>query len=410
MATTRRNWLAAGAAMGPVSWAMGARAQPAGAPLRLGVMSDMAGPYQDLSGPGSVAAVRMAVQEIAGADLRVEVVTADHQNRPDVATNIARQWFDRDGVDAIIDVPGSAAGLAVSTIAQEKNKVFLASSAGTAELTGARCSPNTAQWTYDTYMLANTTGAATVRTGGDSWFFITVDYAFGHSLEAETSRFVQSAGGRVLGSSRFPFPGTTDFSSFLLRAQASRAKVVGLAAGGSDLINLVKQAAEFGLAQRGTRMCSLMMFITEVHALGLPAAQGLICAETFYWDLNDRTRAFSERFRAASRLGAPTMIHAGCYSAALHYLKAARDLGVARTRASGAEAVARMKAMPTEDDCFGAGSLREDGRKLHPAYLFEIKTPAESRGPWDYYKVLQTLPGDQAFRPLAEGGCRLVRT
>ncbi len=408
MAISRRDWLKAGAALAPLPGVAAGRAQAQGRPLRLGVMSDMAGPYADLSGPGSVAAVRMAVQEIAGADLRAEVVTADHQNRPDIATNIARQWFDRDGVDVIVDVPGSAAGLAVSTVAQEKDKVYLASSAGTAELTGARCSPNTVQWTYDTYMLANTTGAATVRTGGDSWFFITVDYAFGHSLEAETSRFVQGAGGRVLGATRFPFPGTTDFSSFLLRAQASRAKVVGLAAGGSDLINLVKQAAEFGLTQRGTRMCSLMMFITEVHALGLQAAKGLLCAETFYWDLNDRTRAFTERFRAASRIGAPTMIHAGCYAAAAHYLKAARDLGPARAQASGAEAVARMKAMPTDDDCFGAGSVRADGRKLHPAYLFEVKAPAESRGAWDYYKVLQTLPGEQAFRPLSEGGCRLT--
>ncbi|TCH97918.1 ABC transporter substrate-binding protein [Roseococcus sp. SYP-B2431] len=410
MAISRRNWLGATAALAPLLGAPFGRARAQGSAIRLGVMSDMAGPFQDLSGPGSIAAVRMAVQEIAGGDLRVEVVTADHQNRPDIATNIARQWFDRDGVDVIIDVPGSAAGLAVSSIAQEKNKVFLASSAGTAELTGARCSPNTVQWTYDTYMLANATGAATVRTGGDSWFFLVADYAFGHSLEAETSRFVQSAGGRVLGSARFPFPGTTDFSSFLLRAQASRAKVVGLAAGGSDLINMVKQAAEFGLARRGTRMCSLMMFITEVHALGLPSAQGLICAETFYWDLNDRTRAFTERFRAASRLGAPTMIHAGCYSGVVHYLKAARDMGVAAIRASGAEAVARMKAMPTDDDCFGAGTLRADGRKLHPAYLFEVKAPGESRGAWDYYKVLQTLSGEQAFRPLAEGGCRLIRS
>jgi len=406
MTANRRAILAAGAA-----WAAlpGLGRAQANATIRLGVLTDMAGPYGDLAGPGSVQAVRQAVQDAAGLGLRVEVISADHQNRPDIAANVTRQWFDRDGVDAVIDVPASSAGLAVSGIAREKNKVFLASSPGTVDLTGPQCSPNTVHWTYDTWMLAHSTGAALVKAGGDSWFFITVDYAFGHSVEAETTRFVKAAGGQVLGSARFPFPGTTDFSAFLLRAQASRAKVVALACGGADMINAVKQAAEFGLARRGQRVAALLMFISDVHALGLGAAQGSVCSETFYWDLNDRTRAFSARMRANHGMGAPTMVHAGCYASVLHYLKAAADLGAAAAKADGAAAVARMKAMPTDDDAFGSGRIRTDGRKLHPSYLFEVKTPAESRGPWDYYKLLQTTPAEQAFRPEAEGNCPLVR-
>jgi branched-chain amino acid transport system substrate-binding protein len=407
MNTKRRAILAAGAALGALP-VLG-RAQAVGT-IRLGISTDMAGPYGDLAGPGSVAGVRQAVQDAASLGLKVEIVSGDHQNRPDVAANLARQWFDRDGVDAIIDVPGSSAGLAVAGIAREKNKVFLASAPGTVDLTGTQCSPNTVHWTYDTWMLANSTGGALVRAGGDSWYFITVDYAFGHSVEAETTRFVQAAGGKVLGSSRFPFPGTTDFSAFLLRAQASRAKVVALGCGGADMINAVKQAAEFGLARRGQRVAALLMFISDVHALGLGAAQGSVCSETFYWDLNDRTRAFSARMRANHGIGAPTMVHAGCYASVLHYLKAAADMGAAAAKADGAAAVARMKAMPVNDDAFGQGRIRADGRKLHPAYLFEVKTPAESRGPYDYYKLLETTPAEQAFRPEAEGNCPLVRS
>lgn len=405
MTTNRRTILAAGTAWAalPIS----GRAQAADI-IRLGVLTDMAGPYGDLAGPGSVQAVRQAVQDAAGLGLRVEVVSADHQNRPDVAANVARQWFDRDGVDAIVDVPASSAALAVAGIAREKNKVFLGSSPGTVDLTGSQCSPNTVHWTYDTWMLANSTGAALVQAGGDSWFFITVDYAFGHSVEAETARFVQAAGGQVLGSARYPFPGTTDFSAFLLRAQASRAKVVALACGGADMINAVKQAAEFGLGRRGQRVAALLMFISDVHALGLDAAQGSVCSETFYWDLNDRTRAFSSRMRSNHGMGAPTMVHAGCYASALHYLKAVADMGAAAAKPDGAAAVLRMKAMPTDDDAFGAGRIRTDGRKLHPSYLLEVKAPAESRGPWDYYKLLQTTPAEQAFRPEKEGNCPLV--
>ncbi|GAA0596479.1 ABC transporter substrate-binding protein [Craurococcus roseus] len=410
MTSNRRSVLKAGVALAAatVSTAGAARAQGANT-VRLGVLTDMAGAYRDLSGPGSVAAVRQAVQEFADQGFRVEVLSADHQNKADIASNITRQWLDRDGVDAVIDVVGSSAALAVAGVAREKNKVFLASGPATADLTGPQCTPNTVHWAYDTYMLANSTGAAMVRGGGDTWFFVTADYSFGQSMEAETSRFVQAAGGKVLGSVRFPFPGTTDFSSFLVRAQASRAKVVGLAAGGGDLINAVKQAAEFGLTRRGAKLAALVMFITEVHSLGLEAAQGLVLTETFYWDLNDRTRAFTNRVKSNFGVQAPTMIHAGCYASALHYLKAVKDMGVAPAKASGVDAVNRMKAMPTEDDAFGAGTIRPDGRKLHPAYLFEVKAPGESRAPWDYYKLLQTTPGEQAFRPLAEGGCALGR-
>jgi branched-chain amino acid transport system substrate-binding protein len=410
MTFTRRSILQAGAALAAATASSigGARAQGSNT-IRLGVLTDMAGPYSDLAGPGSIASVRQAVKEFADQGFRVEILSADHQNKADIASNITRQWIERDGVDAIVDVPGSSVALAVAGITREKNKVFLASGPATAELTGPQCSPNTVHWTYDTYMLANSTGAAMVKGGGTTWFFVTADYAFGHSMEAESSRFVQAAGGKVLGSVRFPFPGTTDFSSFLVRAQASQAKVIGLAAGGSDLINAVKQAAEFGLTRGGAKLAALVMFITEVHSLGLDAAQGLVLTETFYWDLNDRTRAFTSRLKGNFGVQAPTMVHAGCYASTLHYLKAVKDMGAAAAKASGVEAVNRMKAMPAEDDAFGAGTIRSDGRKLHPAYLFEVKAPQESRAPWDYYKLLQTTPGEQAFRSLAEGGCALGR-
>jgi branched-chain amino acid transport system substrate-binding protein len=256
--------------------------------------------------------------------------------------------------------------------------------------------------------VAQSTAGALARSGGDSWFFVTADYTFGQSMEAEATRVIEAASGRVLGSARFPFPGTTDFSSYLVRAQASRAKVIGLGAGGSDLINLVKQAAEFGVTRRGARLAALVMFISEVHGLGLDAAQGLLCSETFYWDLNDRTRAFTERLNQHAAVPAPTMVQAGCYGAALHYLKSVRDLGAVAAKASGLDTVNRMKAIPCDDDAFGQGTIRADGRKIHPAYLFEVKSPAESRAPWDYYKLVQTTPGEQAFRPLGEGGCALV--
>ncbi len=407
----RRSILAAGAAFGALPLHR-ARAQAANS-IKIGVLNDQSGLYRDVNGPGSVACVRQAITDL-GATLRgmnVEVVVADHQNRPDVGVNIARQWFDRDGVDMVIDVPTSSVALAVNQVAREKNKVYINSSGATSDLTGSACSPNTIHWTYDTYMLAKSTGGAMVRAGGDTWFFITADYAFGHALERDTGNFIRAAGGRVLGQVRTPFPGTTDFSSFLVQAQASRAKVVGLANAGGDTINSIKQAAEFGLTRRGTKLAALLMFISDVHSLGLETAQGLVCTETFYWDLNDNTRAFTARVlpNMPQQLR-PGMGQAGCYSGAMHYIKAVLELGAAAAKADGAATVARMKAMPVQDDAFGATSIRADGRRITPAYLFEVKAPGESRAAWDYYKLLQTTPADEAFRPLAEGGCSLVRS
>ncbi|GGG38997.1 ABC transporter substrate-binding protein [Caldovatus sediminis] len=412
-----RRSLIRGAALAPLVAALpagagrGARAQ-SGQTIRIGVMNDQSGLYRDITGPGSTVCVRQAVQEFAGQrGIAVEVMEADHQNKPDVGSTIVRQWIDRDGVDVIVDVPTSSVALAVAGICREKNKIFLCSGAATSDLTGAQCSPNTVHWTYDTWMLARSTGGAMVRAGGDTWFFITADYAFGHALERDTANFVRQAGGRVLGQVRTPFPGTTDFSSFLLQAQASRAKVIGLANAGGDTINCIKQAGEFGLTRRGVKLAGLLVFISDVHALGLQTAQGVVLTETFYWDLNDRTRAFTRRVLPNMPGGLrPGMAQAGCYSAVLHYLKTVADMGVAQAKADGAATVARMKAMPTDDDAFGPGSIRADGRKLHPAYLFEVKKPEESSGPWDYYKLLQTVPPEEAFRPLAEGGCALVRS
>ena len=411
MVFDRRTLLTA-AASAPVAGALpyrSARAQAANT-IKIGVLNDASGMYRDISGQSSVVCARQAVSEFSAQGFNVEVVAADHQNRPDVGVNIARQWIDRDGVDLILDVTTSSVALAINDICREKNKIHINSSAATSDLTGARCTPNTIHWTYDTYMLAKSTGGAMVRAGGDSWFFITADYAFGHALERDTGNFVRQNGGRVLGQVRTPFPGTTDFSSFLVQAQASRAKVIGLANAGSDTTNCVKQAAEFGITRRGTKIASLLMFLNDVHGLGLATAQGLVCSETFYWDLNEGTRRFTDKVRPNLAGNYPCMNHAGCYSGVLHYLKTVQEMGAAAAKADGAATVARMKAMPTRDDCFGQGTIRADGRHVVAAYLFEVKTPAESRGPWDYYKLLQTTPAEEAFRPLTEGGCPLVRS
>jgi len=413
MTIERRTLLtgAAGAvALGGLPW-RSARAQAANT-IRIGVLNDQSGLYRDISGPGSTQAVRLAIQEsgITQRGINVEVVQADHQNRPDVGSTVVRQWIDRDGIDVVVDVPTSSVALAVSTLVRERNKVFINSGAATSDLTGAACSPNTIHWTYDTYNLAKGTGGAMVAAGGRTWFFITADYAFGHALERDTTAFVNAAGGRVLGGVRTPFPGTTDFSSFLQQAQRSRANVIGLANAGGDTINSIKQAAEFRITRGGTKIAGLLVFVTDVHSLGLEVAQGLVLTETFYWDLNDRTRAFTQRLGAMPGNLRPSMVQAGCYSGILHYLKAVGDMGVAAAKASGADAVARMKAMPTSDDAFGEGTVRPDGRKIHPAYLFEVKTPAESRGAWDYYKLISTIPANEAFRPINEGGCALVRS
>ncbi|MBX9702483.1 MAG: ABC transporter substrate-binding protein [Acetobacteraceae bacterium] len=384
------------------------RAQAANT-IRIGVLTDMSGMYRDNTGPTAVACARQAANEFGNRGFTVEVIEADHQNRPDVGANLARQWFDQ-GVDMVLDVPTSSVALAVNQVAREKNKVALFSGPATSDLSGAQCAPTTVHWTYDTWMLARSNGGATVRAGGDTWFFITADYAFGHALERDTANFVRQAGGRVLGQVRTPFPGTTDFSSFLVQAQASRAKVIGLANAGADTQTCVKQAAEFGLTRRGIKLASLLLFINDVHGLGLQTAQGLTCTETFYWDMNDQTRAFTRRIVARTPNNYPNMIHAGCYSATLHYLKTVAEMGVAAAKASGTDTVTRMKAMPTEDEAFGRGTIRADGRRIIPSYLFEVKAPAESRGPWDYLKLVQTTPAEEAFRPMAEGGCALVRS
>jgi branched-chain amino acid transport system substrate-binding protein len=335
----------------------------------------------------------------------VEIVAADHQNKPDVGSTIARTWYDTDRVDVIVDVPTSSVALAVNQITREKGKAFLVSGAATSDLTGKACSPNTIHWTYDTWMLANGTGSAIVKTGGDSWFFLTADYAFGHALERDTEAVVLKNGGKVLGKVRHPFPGS-DFSSFLLQAQSSKAKIIGLANAGGDTINSIKQASEFGIVKGGQNLAGLLVFLTDVKALGLQTAQGLIFTETFYWDHNEASRAFAKRFSAqAPRNNYPTMIHAGVYSAVLHYLKAVE---AAKTD-EGTKVIAQMKAMPTEDTLFGKGRIRADGRKIHPALLVEVKKPSESKGPWDLYKIRATIPAEEAFRPEKEGGCSLVK-
>ena len=384
-----------------------AQAQISDGVIKIGVMNDASGLYADITGQGSVIAARMAVEDFGAAakGLKVEIVSADHQNKPDVGSTIARTWYDQDKVDVIADVPTSSVGLAVNQITKEKGKVFLASGPATSDLTGKACSPNTVHWAYDTWMLANGTGSALVKTGGDSWFFVTADYAFGHALERDTSAAVTKAGGKVMGAVRHPFPGS-DFSSFLLQAQTSKAKVIGLANAGGDTINSIKQAAEFGIVKGGQSLAGLLMFITDVHALGLNTAQGLVFTESFYWDLNDQTRAWTKRFTAQSPRGNyPTMVQAGVYASVLHYLKAVEAI----KSDDGAKVVEQMKKMPTDDALFGKGTIRPDGRKLHPAYLFEVKKPSESKGPYDYYKILATIPAEQAFRPLADGGCPLVK-
>ncbi|KQU50913.1 ABC transporter permease [Bosea sp. Leaf344] len=374
--------------------------------IKIGVMNDRSGLYADLTGEGSAVAARLAVEDFKAAEkgLKVEVVSADHQNKPDVGSNIARQWYDQDGVDVIADVPTSSVALAINQITKDKNKVFLNSGAATSDLTGKACSPNTVHWTYDTYALANGTGGAMVKAGGDSWYFLTADYAFGHALERDTSAVVVKNGGKVLGAVRTPFPGT-DFSSFLLQAQASKAKVIGLANAGGDTINSIKQAGEFGITQGGQKLAGLLVFVTDVHALGLQTAQGLVLTESFYWDRDEGTRAWSQRFAKAHNGNMPSMVQAGVYGAVLHYLKAVAEL----KSKDPAAVMAKMKELPTDDPLFGKGTIRADGRKMHPMYLYEVKKPAESKAKWDYYKQVAVLPAEQAFRPLSESECPLVK-
>ena len=408
MLSTRRTILSATAAATILPRI--SRAQPP--TIRIGVLNDQSGPYRDDGGPTGVVCAKQALEDfgLSGKGWNVEVLSADHQNKPDVGISIARQWFDRDGVDAIVDVPTSSVGLAVNTICREKNKVYLNSGTGSSDLTGPQCSPNTVHWTYDTYMLGKSTGGATVKAGGDTWFFITADYVFGQTLQRDTAAVVTKAGGKVLGSIAYPFPETTDFSTQLLRAQASGAKVLGLCMAGADTENCIKQAHEFGLT-RSMALTALLIQVRGVRALGLETAQGLHWSESYYWDLNDRTRAWNDRVRTKTPNGVwPNMTQAGDYAVTLHYLKAVAEMGVAAAKADGRAVVQRMKAMPTDDDCFGPGRIREDGRALHPVYLLEAKTPSESKQSWDVAKVIATTPMEEAFRPLNEGGCPLVKS
>jgi branched-chain amino acid transport system substrate-binding protein len=377
--------------------------------VKIGVLNDMSSLYADIGGPNSVVAINMAVEDsgLRAKGWKIDVISGDHQNKPDVGTNIARQWIDTEKVDAIADTPNSGVALAVNNVVKEKNAILLNSGAATADLTGKACTPNTVSFTYDTYMLANGTGKALTKAGGYTWFFLTSDYAFGHALERDTSAVVTANGGKVLGSVKHPL-NTSDFSSFLLQAQSSKAKVIGLANAGGDTTNAIKQAAEFGIVQGGQKLAALLLFINDVHALGLKTAHGLTFTESFYWDMNDKTRAWSKRFaEKASKNAMPSMTQAGNYAMVLHYLKALEALG--GNPHDGAKVVAKMKELPTDDPLFGKGPLRIDGRRIIPAYLFEVKKPEESKGPWDYYKLIATIAPEDAAKPLEASECPLVK-
>jgi branched-chain amino acid transport system substrate-binding protein len=390
---------ACGLGAGPAS------AQMTGKPVKIGVLSDMSSLYADIGGAGSVAAAQMAVKDFGGKvnGVPIEVISADHLNKPDTGVSIARRWVDEDGVDAIVDVPTSSVALGVQQVLKEKGKVFLISGAASSDLTGKACSPTGVHWTYDTYALAHGTGAALVKQGGDSWFFITADYAFGHALQRDTADVVTKAGGKVLGSVDVPL-NNADFSSFLLQAQQSKAKIIGLANAGGDTVNSIKQAAEFGIVSGGQRLAGLLVFVSDVNSLGLPTAQGLVLTEAFYWDQNDETRAWSKRFMEQIKKP-PTMVQAGVYGAVTHYLKA---MAAAKTE-DGPKVVAEMRELPINDFMTKNGKLREDGRVMRDMYLFQVKKPAESKYQFDYYKQLAVIPADQAFRPLSESECPLVK-
>ena len=381
--------------------------------VRIGVLTDLSGNYRDVTGPTSVACAQLAVDEFTAANpaIKVELLSGDHLNKPDVAASIARRWFDQNGVDLITDVGNSAAAIAVTTIAQEKNKIQLNSSAGSSELTGRYCSPNFIHWTYDTWNLAHTMVKSTVARGGDKWYFITADYTFGHAIQNDSTKLLADANAKIVGSSTYPFPGTSDFSSFLLAAKSSGANVLAFANAGDDLINCIKQSQEFGLTGGGLQLAAMVGSITAVASAGLQTMQNVSLAENFYWDLNDRTRAFMARIKPRLPPGVwPNNVHAGTYAAVAHYLKSVKEMGAAKAKLSGRDTVASMKAMPTEDDCFGHGSIRADGRVLHASFLFRVKTPAESRYPGDFFELLATVPAEDAFRPIGDGGCAMVHT
>jgi branched-chain amino acid transport system substrate-binding protein len=377
--------------------------------VKIGVLTDMASLYADINGPNTLMAVKMAVEDsgLAAKGWKIDVIGGDHQNKPDVGVGIARQWIDTEKVDIVEDTPNSGVALAVSNLVKEKNSILLNSGAASADLTGKACNANTISYTYDTYMLATGTGKALTKAGGDTWFFLTADYAFGAALERDTTAVVTANGGKVLGGIKHPL-NTSDFSSFLLQAQSSKAKVIGLANAGGDTTNAIKQASEFGITAAGQKLAALLLFINDVHSLGLKTAQGLTFTESFYWDMNDATRAWSKRFaEKATNHAMPSMNQAGSYTGILHYLKTLEALG--GNPHDGAKVVAKMKEIPTDDPLFGKGVLRADGRRLIPAYLFEVKKPEESKYPWDYYKLIATISPDDAAKPLAQSDCPLVK-
>lgn len=374
--------------------------------VKLGVLTDMSGFSSDTTGMGSVVSAQLAAEDFAKElpGTTIEVVHVDHQNKPDIGSAIVRRWIDQDQVNAILDVPFSSVALAVNEVIRNSRAVFIASAPGTTELTGAKCSPNTIHWTYDTWAVANGTARAVTENGGKSWYFLTADYAFGHALEKDASAVIKSMGGQVLGSVRHP-PSASDYSSYLLQAQASKAQIIGFANAAGDTIASVKQATEFGITNSGQRVAAMMMQVTDVNSVGLQDAQGLYLTEPFYWDLDSGTRAYADRF--AARMGGrrPTANQAGVYAGALHYLKAVK---AARTT-DGLTVAAKMKELPTDDPLFGKGSVRIDGRTLHDMLVFEVKKPEESKGPWDFYKLVKRIPAAEAFRPLDQGGCPLVK-
>jgi branched-chain amino acid transport system substrate-binding protein len=406
---SRRQLLAGAGGLALSAGGLAARADDT-APLRLGVLTDMSSLYADITGPGSLAAAKMAVEDFLASPHRtkrpIEVVSGDHMNKADLGANIAREWIDRDNVDAVIDLPNSAVALAVRNVVQQKNKAILISGASSSDLTGKSCSPNLVHWSYDTYALSSGTARAVVAEGGKTWFTLTADYAFGHAMEQEVKTVVQKLGGTIVGGVRAPI-NSQDFSSFLLQAQASRAEIIALINAGGDTINSIKQSVEFGIAKGGQRVVATVLYLSDVHSLGLTTAQGLQFTESFYWDLNEGTRAFARRFAPRNNGRYPTAMQAGVYGVTLHYLKAVDQLGAS---GDGKAVVEEMKKLPTDDPLFGKGTIRADGRKLHNMYLFEVKKPEESKYPWDYYKLVKTIPPSEAWRPLEEGGCDFLKS
>jgi branched-chain amino acid transport system substrate-binding protein len=402
----RRGLIAAGVATA----ALPRRAWSQSKPIRIGVLTDMVGVYAANTGPGSIAGSKLAIEDFAKLhpEVKVELVSADLQLKPDVAVSIAGDWLDNQGVDLITDVPLSSAAFAIGDMVKAKDKVAIFTGGASADITGTHCGPNHLHWVYDTWSMPHAVVDATVKEGGKTWYFITADYAFGHSLESDAASFVTGAGGEVVGQALAPFPGTTDFSSYLVQAKASGAAVIGFANGGGDTVNCIKQSAEFGIQKGGQKIAGLLFLIHDVHGVGLASAQGVLLTEPFYWNLNNGTRAFAKRYAVLMPGNVPGSVHAGQYSAIMHYLKACVALGPDKAKASGRAVVDKMKVMPTDDPLFGKGAVRRDGRVIHDLHLFEVKSPEQSKEPWDYYILRRTVPAAEAFRPMDQGGCGFI--